>query len=350
MPLKEGKTYPLTNLKGVGPKTSSALSNMGIENIIDSVFHLPSRYEDRTTITSIGNARINQESLIEGEIVNSSIAFRGRRQLLVEIYDGTGRLTMRLFHFAFAQQKNLQKGDLIRCYGTIRQGQRNKEMIHPQYKSFTKDNLPPIDENLTPIYPTTSGVQQTKLRKIILDSLRFCKTNDLLIESINEKDKTLIDSLSFIHSPPSDTDLDLLSLGKHPIQRSLISEELTAHILCSGILKKESENRKGPEILPKEDDELEFLDSLEFKLTNSQIKNWKEIKKDLLGNKPMRRLLQGDVGSGKTIVAALSALLAAKNKHQVAIMCPTEILAEQHFQNFSGWFDKFNLNLSLIHI
>ena len=182
MPLKEGETYPLTNLKGVGPKTSSALSNMGIENIIDSVFHLPSRYEDRTTITSIGNARINQESLIEGEIVNSSIAFRGRRQLLVEIYDGTGRLTMRLFHFAFAQQKNLQKGDLIRCYGTIRQGQRNKEMIHPQYKSFTKDNLPPIDENLTPIYPTTPGVQKTKLRKIILDSLRFVKTNDLLIE------------------------------------------------------------------------------------------------------------------------------------------------------------------------
>lgn len=348
MPLKEGKTYPLTNLKGVGPKTSSALSNMGIENIIDSVFHLPSRYEDRTTITSIGNARINQESLIEGEIVNSSIAFRGRRQLLVEIYDGTGRLTMRLFHFAFAQQKNLQKGDLIRCYGTIRQGQRNKEMIHPQYKSFTKDNLPPIDENLTPIYPTTSGVQQTKLRKIILDSLRFCKTNDLLNESINEKDKTLIDSLSFIHSPPSDTDLDLLSLGKHPIQRSLIREELTAHILCSGILKKESENRKGPEIVPKEDDELKFLDSLEFKLTNSQIKNWEEIKKDLLGNKPMRRLLQGDVGSGKTIVAALSALLAAKNKHQVAIMCPTEILAEQHFQNFSGWFDKFNINVELL--
>ena len=221
-------------------------------------------------------------------------------------------------------------------------------MIHPQYKSFTKDNLPPIDENLTPIYPTTSGVQQTKLRKIILDSLRFCKTNDLLIESINEKDKTLIDSLSFIHSPPSDTDLDLLSLGKHPIQRSLISEELTAHILCSGILKKESENRKGPEIVLKEDEELEFLDSLEFKLTNSQIKNWEEIKKDLLGNKPMRRLLQGDVGSGKTIVAGLSALLAAKNKHQVAIMCPTEILAEQHFQNFSKWFDRFNFNVELL--
>ena len=114
------------------------------------------------------------------------------------------------------------------------------------------------------------------------------------------------------------------------------------------ILKKESENRKGPEIVLKEDEELEFLDSLEFKLTNSQIKNWEEIKKDLLGNKPMRRLLQGDVGSGKTIVAGLSALLAAKNKHQVAIMCPTEILAEQHFQNFSGWFDKFNLNVELL--
>ncbi|MFL2697818.1 MAG: ATP-dependent DNA helicase RecG [Gammaproteobacteria bacterium] len=344
----KGKTYPITELKGVGPKTSSSLSSMGIETILDSVFHLPFRYEDRTRITPIADTRINEESLIEGEIVSSTIVFRGRRQLFVEIYDGTGRLTMRMFHFAFAQQKGLKKGDHIRCFGTIRHGQRNKEMFHPQYKTFQKNEIPPVDENLTPIYPTTSGITQGRLGKVIQDSLIYCKKNKLLEEKIDEKSDTLIDSLSFIHSPPNDIDMEVLALAEHPIQKSLIKEELTAHILCSGILKKESENRMGPSLKSQKESEVNFFNSLEFDLTNSQTKVWNEIKTDLLNKNPMHRLLQGDVGSGKTVVAALSALLACKNGYQVALMCPTEILAEQHFKSFSKWFDIFDLKINIL--
>ena len=342
----------IQNLKGVGPKGESSLNNLGIFSISDAAFHLPFRYEDRSYITPITDASYQTPVLIEGEIMKSTVVFRGRRMLFSEIYDGTGKLTMRMFNFAMAQHKALEKGKMIRCYGTITPGPNGKQMIHPQYQVFEKEDSIEIEKNLTPIYPTTSGLQQNKLKKIIENSLEFCDKHNLLKEESEKKDYSkygnLLETLKFLHKPPVETNLIELIEGKHPAQQVLIKEELVAHMLCAGILKNELEGRTGPsmtEISIREDD---FLESLPFDLTNAQNKVWKEISGDLLDKIPMRRLLQGDVGSGKTLVGALAALHAQSNDYQTAILCPTEILAEQHLTSFSNWFEDLGINVMLL--
>jgi ATP-dependent DNA helicase RecG len=342
----------IQNLKGVGPKGASSLNNLGIFTIPDAAFHLPFRYEDRSFITPITEANYQTPVLIEGEIMKSTVVFRGRRMLFSEIYDGTGKLTMRMFNFAMAQHKALEAGKMIRCYGTITPGPNGKQMIHPQYQVFTKQDTMEVEENLTPIYPTTSGLQQNKLKKIIESALVFCDKNNLLKEESENKNYSeygnLLQTLQFLHKPPVDTNLTELIEGKHPAQQSLIKEELVAHMLCAGILKNELEGRIGPSMKDTSVHESQFLDSLPFDLTNAQNTVWKEIKHDLLANLPMRRLLQGDVGSGKTLVGALSALHAASNNYQTALLCPTEILAEQHFTSFSDWFARLGVKVMLL--
>ena len=342
----------IQNLKGVGPKGASSLNNLGIFTIPDAAFHLPFRYEDRSFITPITEANYQTPVLIEGDIMKSTVVFRGRRMLFSEIYDGTGKLTMRMFNFAMAQHKALEVGKMIRCYGTITPGPNGKQMIHPQYQVFTKQDTMEVEKNLTPIYPTTSGLQQNKLKKIIESALVFCDKNNLLKEESENKNYSeygnLLQTLQFLHKPPVDTNLTELIEGKHPAQQSLIKEELVAHMLCAGILKNELEGRTGPSMKDTSVHESPFLDSLPFDLTNAQNTVWREIKSDLLANLPMRRLLQGDVGSGKTLVGALSALHAASNNYQTALLCPTEILAEQHFTSFSDWFARLGVKVMLL--
>ncbi|MEC8798444.1 MAG: ATP-dependent DNA helicase RecG [Pseudomonadota bacterium] len=342
----------IQSLKGVGPKSASFLNNLGIFTIPDAVMHLPFRYEDRSFITPIGEANYQAPVLIEGEIMKSSVVFRGRRMLFTEIYDGTGKLTMRMFNFAMAQHKALEEGKMIRCYGNITPGPNGKQMIHPQYQVFEKDVEIEIEENLTPIYPTTSGLQQNKLKKIIEDSLRFCEEHDLLKQNLNTGNYSefgnLLETLKFLHKPPVNTDIEELIEGKHPAQKSLIKEELIAHMLCAGILKNELEGRTGPSMGNESEEENRFLDTLPFDLTNAQKRSWEEIRNDLTDVKPMRRLLQGDVGSGKTLIAALSTLHSHSNNWQTAFLCPTEILAEQHFNSFQAWFNELGLKTELL--
>jgi len=344
--------HAINNLKGVGPKSTQSLNNLGIFSISDAAFHLPFRYEDRSFITKIGEANYQTPVLIEGEIMKSTVVFRGRRMLFSEIYDGTGKLTMRMFNFAMAQHKALEEGKMIRCFGTITPGPNGKQMIHPQYQVFEKEDSIDIEKNLTPIYPTTSGLQQNKLRKIIEDSLDFCDKNNILKEESRNKHYSehgnLLETLKFLHKPPVDTNLNELISGKHPAQQALIKEELVAHMLCAGILKNELEGRKGPLMKEISLDEDGFLDSLPFNMTKAQNRVWEEIKNDLTSNLPMRRLLQGDVGSGKTLIGALAALHAESNGWQTALLCPTEILAEQHFESFKGWFDSIGIRVSLL--
>ena len=344
--------HAINNLKGVGPKSTQSLHNLGIFSISDAAFHLPFRYEDRSFITKIGEANYQTPVLIEGEIMKSTVVFRGRRMLFSEIYDGTGKLTMRMFNFAMAQHKALEEGKMIRCFGTITPGPNGKQMIHPQYQVFEKEDSIDIEKNLTPIYPTTSGLQQNKLRKIIEDSLDFCDKNNILKEESRNKHYSehgnLLETLKFLHKPPVDTNLNELISGKHPAQQALIKEELVAHMLCAGILKNELEGRKGPLMKEISLDEEGFLDSLPFSMTKAQNRVWEEIKNDLTSNLPMRRLLQGDVGSGKTLIGALAALHAQSNGWQTALLCPTEILAEQHFESFKGWFDSIGIRVSLL--
>ena len=342
----------IQNIKGVGPKGAISLNNLGIFTISDAAFHLPFRYEDRSFITPITDANYQTPVLIEGEIMKSTVVFRGRRMLFSEIYDGTGKLTMRMFNFAMAQHKALEKGKMIRCYGTITPGPNGKQMIHPQYQVFEKEDSIEVEKNLTPIYPTTSGLQQNKLKKIIENSLEFCDRHNLLKEESKDKEYSkygnLLETLKFLHKPPVETNLNELIEGKHPAQQALIKEELVAHMLCAGILKNELEGRSGPSMKEISMHEDVFLKLLPFDLTDAQNKVWKEILDDLLGKVPMRRLLQGDVGSGKTLVGALAALHAQSNNYQSAILCPTEILAEQHFTSFSGWFKELGINVMLL--
>ena len=178
--MPEGKiiNHPVEELKGVGPKVSESLSQLGIKNIQDALFHLPYRYEDRTKITNLGEAPYETPILIEGEIIKSTVVFRGRRMLFTEIYDGTGRLTIRMFHFAMAQHKALKQGSLMRCYGTIRHGSTGKEMIHPQYQVFQKSDPLEVDKNLTPVYASTSKLQQGRLKKIISGAINYCEKNN----------------------------------------------------------------------------------------------------------------------------------------------------------------------------
>ena len=352
MPEGNNKKHPIQNIRGVGPKIAESLSNLGIYQVEDAVFHLPYRYEDRTNLTPIGDAPYETPLLIEGEIVKSTVVFRGRRMLITEIYDGTGRLTMRMFHFAFAQHKNLKEGSKIRCFGTIRHGPKGKEMIHPQYQVFSEGDEIEIEDHLTPIYPSTSNLQQGRIRKMIQESILYCQKNSLLKENWETEDegsfKDLLSALTFIHNPPTETSLELLSLGQHPAQRKLIKEELVAHILCSGMLKRETELRKSPLMQLASTHEDIFIDSLGFVLTNAQTRVWNEIKQDFNKETPMRRLLQGDVGSGKTVIAALATLQASHNDLQTAFMCPTEILAEQHYENLTKWFVVLGIKVDLL--
>ena len=344
--------HSIQNLKGVGPKSASSLNNLGIFTIPDAVMHLPFRYEDRSFVTPIGDTAYQVPVLIEGEIMKSTVVFRGRRMLFTEIYDGTGKLTMRMFNFAMAQHKALEEGKMIRCYGNITPGPNGKQMIHPQYQIFEREQPIKIEDNLTPIYPTTSGLQQNKLKKIIETSIKFCEENNLLKEDPSKgsysKFGNLLETLKFLHKPPVDTNITDLIEGKHPAQKVLIKEELIAHMLCAGILKNELEGRTGPLMAEESGNEGSFLDSLPFHLTEAQKRTWREIKIDLTGKNPMRRLLQGDVGSGKTLVGALSALHANSNGWQTALLCPTEILAEQHFNSFQTWFDHLGIKTELL--
>ncbi|MCS5543942.1 MAG: ATP-dependent DNA helicase RecG [SAR86 cluster bacterium] len=352
MPPGKSNTHSIEKLRGVGPKIAQSLSNLGIRLIEDAVFHLPYRYEDRTKLTLIGDAPYELPILIEGEIVNSTVVFRGRRMLITEIFDGTGRLTMRMFHFAMAQHNNLKEGLMIRCFGTIRHGPKGKEMIHPQYQVFPKEEPVKIEENLTPIYPSTTNLQQGRLRRIIQGALSYCSQNNLLKENwIKDSENSfenLLGALEFIHNPPTEVDIEVLSSGQHPAQRKLIKEELVAHILCSGMLKRETEQRKSPLMKLPSIKEDKFMNSLGFTLTNAQKKVWEEIKNDFKKDIPMRRLLQGDVGSGKTVIAAFAALQASQNGLQTAFMCPTEILSEQHHDNLSNWFSDLGIKVGIL--
>jgi len=352
MPEGREKNHPIQNIRGVGPKIADTLSNLGIYQVEDAVFHLPYKYEDRTNLTPIGDAPYETPLLVEGEIVKSTVVFRGKRMLITEIFDGTGRLTMRMFHFALAQHKSLKEGHRIRCFGTIRHGPKGKEMIHPQYQVFSQDEEIEIEDHLTPIYPSTSNLQQGRLRKLIQGSIVYCQKNNLLKENWENEDedgfKDLLSALIFIHNPPTETSLEILSAGKHPAQRKLIKEELVAHILCSGMLKRETELRKSPLMQSTSKQEDSLLGSLGFELTKAQTRVWDEIKQDFEKETPMRRLLQGDVGSGKTVIAALATLQASHNGLQTAFMCPTEILAEQHYENMTKWFTGLGIKVDLL--
>ncbi|MGB0722981.1 MAG: ATP-dependent DNA helicase RecG [Gammaproteobacteria bacterium] len=331
---------PVTALKGVGKQLAPKLEKLGLRTVQDVLFHLPLRYEDRTRVVPMGSLRMGMHVAVEGEVQLQDIKIGRRRTWLVYLSDGTGSLTLRFFYFGKAQRSKVARGVRMRCFGEVRRGPQGPEMVHPEYDIIEGDGPAPTEDHLTPVYPTTEGVNQPGLRRLTNQALA-CLDDDALAEwlptALRQGMPPLEEAIRLLHRPPPDIALSDLIDGNHPAQRRLAFEELLAHNLSLLRLRAQTRHHPAPVIDTPGLLAARLLASLPFRPTGAQERVTDEILTDLRRAEPMLRLVQGDVGSGKTLVAALAALHAVEAGHQVAIMAPTEILAEQHFVNLSDW-------------
>ena len=339
---------PLTALSGVGAAVSAKLSRIGINNLQDLLFHLPIRYEDRTRITPIADLRPEQYATIEGIVQTSEVQFGRRPILTVSLSDGTSKVTLRFFNFNAGMKNSFQNGVRVKAFGEVKRGRFMAEIHHPEYQ-IIRDNAPLIlEENLTPIYSVTEGLKQTSLRKLTdqaLELLEKIQIAEILPDEFNPHPFSLKEAIRFLHRPPPDISCEMLEQGKHPAQQRLIFEELLAHNLAMQKVRLKTQQLFALPLLTKTDLKSVFLAQLPFQPTNAQKRVSADIEADLARDYPMMRLVQGDVGSGKTLVAALAALLAIDNDKQVALMAPTEILAEQHAENFRRWLAPLGIEV-----
>lgn len=338
-------------LKGIGKKIHERLQHLGIAYVQDILFHLPLRYQDRTRVSPIRGLTPGDQVVIEGSIEAISHPKVGKTRLLCQLNDGTGRMALRFFYVNAVQRQHLQTGMTLRCFGEVRYGAKGLELIHPEYRVMTQDVL--IEETLTPIYPTTEGLSQLFWRKMTdqaLELLRKGGVEDILPKAILDKCHfpSLKEALYFIHRPPPTASIDLLLAGKHTAQKRLVFEELLAHRLSLLNLKNSFQIQRSYALKPSESLAKKFSQTLPFHLTAAQQKVVREISQDLTKPHPMLRLVQGDVGSGKTVVAAYAILQAIENGYQSAVLAPTELLAEQHFKTFQKWFEPLSIKLVLL--
>ena len=339
---------PLTALAGVGPALAEKLARLNLHRVEDLLFLLPLRYEDRTRLVRIGALVPGSRCLVTGEVLLAETVFRGRRNLLVRIGDGSGQLTLRFFHFSRRQEAQFRNGVRVSCFGEIRKGQGSFEMIHPEYRILQPDQDLATSDTLTPIYPATEGVQQGRLRNLTDQALRAMRSNpprELLPNDVRAKldMPSLAEAVVYLHRPPSDADVEALLEHRHPSQRRLAFEELLAHYLSLRKLRAIADMEPAPALDGGAEEVEKFLADLPFSLTTAQQRVVSEILADLHQAHPMMRLIQGDVGSGKTVVAAIACLKAIANGVQAVIMAPTELLAEQHWRSFSEWFEPIGI-------
>jgi ATP-dependent DNA helicase RecG len=345
------KNLPLSSLKGVGPALEKTLEKLNLYRVDDLLFLLPLRYEDRTQLARIGALEAGTRCLVTGKVLLAETVFRGRRNLVVRISDGSGQLTLRFFHFSRQQQAQFQVGTHITCFGETRRGQSGFEMIHPEYRVLGKDQDAVTNDSLTAIYPATEGVQQGRLRRLTdqaLQQMRAEPPDELLPPAITKKlgMPSLADAINYLHRPPPDADTVQLLSGTHPCQQRLAFEELLAHYLSLRNLRIQSASQDAIALADGNEDVSGFVNELAFQLTGAQDRVVGEILSDLALPHPMMRLIQGDVGSGKTVVAAIACVKAIACGVQAAIMAPTEILAEQHWRSFSDWFRPLGIEVA----
>jgi ATP-dependent DNA helicase RecG len=340
---------PLSTLKGVGPSLAEKLEKIGLLSVQDMLFHLPLRYEDKTRVTTVRDLLVGTSTNIIGEITDNQITHGKRRMLVVTLHDGTGSIQLCFFSFSASQKNSLAIGKTIRCYGEVKRGPRGYQIVHPEYKSLNNDiALTAVEETLTPVYPSTDGLRQVSLRSLTEQSLirlQRGQVEELLPATIFNEQYSLSEALTIIHRPPPDVSVEQLEQGRHPAQQRLIKEELLAHNLSMLKLRQNSDVHDAVSLLGDDKVNQKFLNALPFSPTTAQARVVDEIKTDLAKAQPMMRLVQGDVGSGKTLVAALAALTAISQGYQVALMAPTEILAEQHAINFANWFTPLDINV-----
>ena len=343
-------------LRGVGPQLGLKLKKLGLYTLQDLLFHLPLRYIDRTQITAIGGIQPMTEVVIEGEIRASDVVFGRRRSLVCKIQDHSGVATLRFFHFNRAQQERLKPGARLRCFGEARRGKSGLELYHPEYQHLDAANPASLEETLTPIYPATEGVTQGRIRdlcgqalaRLNQESIQELLPTDLNRQQHKEIAYSLVEALRLLHNPPPGTALHLLAEGSHPAQQRLAAEELIAHNLSLLKLRQKVQQHPAPLLLEDQAARDTFLQQLSFELTGAQTRVAQEISADISTGTPMLRLVQGDVGSGKTVVAALAAVQAIANGKQVALMAPTEILAEQHRVNFEQWLRPLGIRTAYL--
>jgi len=342
----------VVTLKGVGAALAGKLATIGIYTLQDVLFHLPFRYQDRTRLSLIGTLVPGREAVVVGEVLIAEVVIRQRRSLLVRINDGTGSIMLRFFHFSQQQVKQFERGVRVQCFGEVRRGPGMLEMVHPEYRLLGPQATThaALDNALTPFYPTTEGVQQTTLRRLTDQALSHLGKQSLqdflppaLIRYTGLPD--LVAALRVAHRPPPGADVNALMEGLHPAHRRLALEELIAHRLGLRLLRVNAQSQQAPLIRPQGKLIKSLRDSLTFKLTAAQNRVLLDALDDMGTPEPMLRLVQGDVGSGKTIVAALAAAQVVESGYQVAMMAPTEILAEQHMLNFSEWFEPLGISV-----
>lgn len=345
---------PISALRGAGPAVVERCQHLGLSSVQDILFHLPLRYQDRTRVTPLGSLRPGDEVLIEANIRLADVVKGRRRSLLVKVQDLTGSLTLRFFHFSQAQKNQLLAGLTLRCFGEVRVGPSGLEMVHPEYRILHDNSEPPkLEQSLTAIYPTTEGLTQPRLRQLSEQALSMLQRRegaltDWLPDEILHRYGlgSLQEALLFLHRPPPGIPQSQLLSEHEPHRQRLVFEELLAHHLSLIRVRQQAQQIAAP--ILKGDGSLRqpLLDSLGFHLTQAQQRVGREIAADIEQEQPMLRLVQGDVGSGKTLVAAMAALQAIEAGFQAALMAPTEILAEQHYHNFSRWLEPLGLQVA----
>ncbi len=342
----------VTTLKGVGPKSAERLARLGIHSVQDILFHLPLRYQDRTRITPVSALRAGDEVVIQGMIGRVEIRFGRRRSMLVHLLDDDNLIMLRFFHFSAAQKNALREGLLLRCFGEVRNGVACYELIHPEYRIVNENEEEVAEATLTPVYPTTEGMHQLSWRDLTSKALAQLQSSEQglqewLPDALLDEHRlmALTQAIVYLHRPPADAEQQLLLQGCHPAQQRLAFEELVAHQLSLRQARQNLRRRTAPCFDADDHLRRQLLSNLPFQLTPAQQRVLQEICSDAQSMLPMLRLVQGDVGSGKTVVAALAALQAIEAGYQVALMAPTELLSEQHLKNFEQWMQPLGVSV-----
>jgi len=343
---------PVNALRGVGPRVEERLAALGIESLQDLLFHLPLRYQDRTRISTIGGLRAGQEAVVCGEIQITQIQYGRRRSLICLVHDGTGSLALRFFHFSQAQQRRLARGQRLTCFGEVRRGPKGLELVHPEYRLLGEDEEASTDPHLTPIYPSTEGLSQTRWRQLTDEALERLRGDATLADFVP---RSILDrhgfapleaALEAVHRPAPGSDPEDRDSPVARGRQRLAFDELLAQTLSLRLLRRQLDADAAAALVSDDGLRRRFIEALPFTLTGAQRRVIDVISADLERSRPMQRLVQGDVGSGKTVVAAVAAVQAIESGYQAAFMAPTELLAEQHLANFLAWLAPLDVPLA----
>lgn len=342
--------FPVDGLRGVGPRLAEKLAKLGIRSAADLLLWLPTRFQDRTRIVDLGDLSAGDEACFCAEVVTCAVRFGRRRSLMCTVNDGTGELHLRLFHFNEGQRRALAPGVQVLGYGEARLGREGLEMVHPEYRTIAPNIDPPLENSLTPVYPVTEGLGQATMRKLLSAALAALDAGGTLSDTLPPAVRDhfglvgLQEAVTCAHRPPVPMGGDWVDA----VRRRLVLDELLAHHLSLRVLRTALDRRRAVALKAKPGPQglcARFQANLPFTLTDAQARAAAQIRADLERPRPMHRLLQGDVGSGKTVVAALAAIQAIDAGYQAALMAPTELLAEQHLASLREWFTPLGIDV-----